>query len=655
MWTPNNFAPRRRFALMFSALIVGPLLGQEPTIRVSDPVIPYVIDVDLRNLPASPAWTPGMPIKEVPRRRYGGITVVAEPSSPDPLRDKQFIATLDPQFPTPGQSYDGLGFLGISPPDTVGDVGRNYYIQAVNTTNGAVYIVFDKTTGSLVAGPFSLGNLGMGDCASGQGDPIVLYDQEANRWLISEFPLLCVYISRTSNPINGGWYAYSFSTPGYPDYPHYGVWNDAYYVTTNENTQPPTAGIHALDRLSMIQGQPATMISGALERLAGYSFNSATPADLDGALPPPLGAPGILMRHRDDEIHNPGNNDPNFDFLELYQFSVDFITPDNSRLSSVLNIPISEYDTTLCGQFSQSCFPMPGAPQPALDPVREVIMNRLIYRNFGDYEVLLGNMVTDVDGADTGGIRWWELRRENGPGAIWRLHQEGTHSPDDTNRWMAAGAMDGSGNIAMGFNVSDGVDTYPGLRYTGRLDHDPPGAMTQGEHSVIEGTARNAFSRYGDYSAMSIDPIDDCTFWFTGEYNNAGTWSTRIANFRFEACGCDTQVSAIAVSPQGFSLKVTWDPDYAADSYTLYRSPGNCINPNFKLVAEGLTGATYQDMNVVLGESYAYAIAYRDGVCTSDLSSCGSGTVVCESLSQVLPNWPEINILSLLNCPLATE
>jgi hypothetical protein len=162
-------------------------------------------------------------------------------------------------------------------------------------------------------------------------------------------------------------------------------------------------------------------------------------------------------------------------------------------------------------------------------------MWRLQYRNFGTYETLVGNFVTDVTGTDRGGIRWFELQKSGLGG--WTLEQEGTYSPDVVNRWMGAIAMDGDGNIALGYNVTDGTSVYPGIRYTGRLLVDTPGTMTQPETTLMAGSGANASIRYGDYSAMSVDPSDDCTFWFTGEYNPAPSWSTRIAAFRFDACG----------------------------------------------------------------------------------------------------------------------
>ncbi len=273
---------------------------------------------------------------------------------------------------------------------------------------------------------------------------------------------------------------YDFTTPGFPDYPKYGVWPDAYYVSTNESN--PAA--YALDRNKMLTGDAATSQRFEATSLAGFPFQSLIPSDLDGPLPPPLGAPNYFMRHRDDEAHNPGSNDPTKDFLEIWEFEVDFENPSNSAFEKVADIAVSEFDSNLCGLTSLECFPQP-IVEKRLDPLREVIMWRLQYRNFGGHETLVGNLVTDVDGTDHGGIRWFELRKSSAE--YWDLYQEGTFAPDPAHRWMGSIAMDGSGNIALGYSVSDASDIYPSIRYTGRLRNDPAGAMTFGEHTIIDG------------------------------------------------------------------------------------------------------------------------------------------------------------------------
>jgi hypothetical protein len=509
----------------------------------SAPIKPDKIDVDLRDLPLAKEWEPGDPIKEIPRRTTHTRSAPdrATKGAEDPLLQRQLEAEgkveLDPLFEDPILNFPGQGFTGVTPPDTVGDVGPNHYVQAINHGSGTSVTVYSKT-GSVVAGPFILDTLGSGGpCASGFGDPVVLYDPLADRWLLSEFSgggaNLCVYISQTKNPVSGGWFRYVFQTPNFPDYPKYAVWPDAYYVSTNESN--PAA--YALDRNRMLQGLSATSQRFTAPDLSGFGFQSLTPADVDG--PPPLtGARGIFMRHRDDERHNPpGTPD---DFVEIFEFHVDWTNPANSTFTGPKNIAITDFSSEMCGFTAFSCFPQPGT-NTKLDPLREVIMFRLQYRNYGTHESLAGNFVTDADGEEDGdplergGVRWFELRKTSG-NARWRLFQEGTYSPDRVDRWMGGSAMDGDGNFAVGFNAVNQF-VFPGLRYAGRLASDPLGTLPQGEATIVNGTASNSSNRYGDYSALSVDPADDCTFWFTGEYNTSGAWSTRIASFKFDSCG----------------------------------------------------------------------------------------------------------------------
>ena len=226
----------------------------------------------------------------------------------------RFPSCADGDFSTPVLNFEGIAFTGAFPPDTVGDVGPNHYIQMVNdgVNGGSVFAVYDKA-GNLLAGPISLQSLWTegGACAAGLGDPIVLYDPLADRWLLSEFAAtdtdnhLCVYISQTPDPVSGGWFLYDFPTPDFPDYPKYAVWPDAYYVSSNESSP----AVYALDRTRMLTGQPATFQRFTAPRLAGFNFQALLPSDLDGSTPPPAGAPNYFMRHRDDEVHGaPGGN-----------------------------------------------------------------------------------------------------------------------------------------------------------------------------------------------------------------------------------------------------------------------------------------------------------------------------------------------------------
>jgi VCBS repeat-containing protein len=517
-------------------------------------------------LPRSPGWRPGDPVREVPRRIYpgpGGPTKPAGKGDPDPLlqiqrhsRAPSLIVDLD---------FAGTGYSGATPPDTVGDVGPNHYVQAVNAST---IRIFDKA-GALVGGPFELDTLAPpGDpCASGSGDPIVLYDRLADRWFLQEFRTganrLCIYISQTPDPA-GAYYFYGFNSPTFPDYPHFGVWPDAYYGGTNESGS--TAPIYAFDRSNMLAGNPATMQRfTVVPKLSGYGFQALTPADLDGATAPPVGAGGIFMRHFDGEAH--GSPDPSNDLLHMFEMNVDWVTPANTTVTTLPSITIADFNSWLVNYSTFASVPQPNTSQ-RLDPIREAILNRLVYRNFGSHETLLGNFATNRDptvstSAVSAGIRWFELRRVGGPGNPWTLHQEGTFGGDSNSPtaqfFMGGIAMDGAGNIGLGYSKTDTSPAiFPSIGVTGRLAVDPSGTM-QGEAAVVSGVqSQTNTDRWGDYANMSIDPADDCTFWYTNEYMPGASWGTRIVSFLFEEClvGFD-----IAATPTARELCALSDPD----------------------------------------------------------------------------------------------
>lgn len=503
---------------------------------VSEPVTP----VSTGRLDALPAAISEVLLdREInPRLNFGAqLDVDYNPDlGPDPLlaiQDAAVAPDAPDGFETLLLNYNGQGYTSVNPPDTIGDVGPGHYIQMINNSSSSRVTIYNKNTGAILAGPVILGNLApSGDpCrSSGGGDPIVLHDQGANRWLLSEFTNpgnnLCVYISQTSDP-TGAYYFYRFTTPNFPDYPKYSVWPDAYYVTTNESGGPAA---YALDRSRMLSGLSATFQRRTAPSLSGFGFQALTPADVDGATAPPSGTPGLFMRHRDTEVHGPSGM-PSNDLLEVWAFTTNWSTPASSTFSKIADIQVAEFDSALCGLTSFSCIAQPGT-STRLDPLREVVMWRLSYRNFGTRQVLLGNFATDV-GSDRAGVRWFELRKTTGN---WSLFQEGTYAPGSVSRWMGAIAMDHAGNIALGYNVGSS-STYPSLRYVGRLATDSAGTMPRGEYTIVDGTASNGSNRYGDYSSMNIDPADDCTFWFTGQWNSAGTWSTRIAKMKFDQCG----------------------------------------------------------------------------------------------------------------------
>lgn len=472
--------------------------------------------------------------REVNPRQNPSILNI-NPDNPDPYDHGEPDPLLRRVRANPGRTpevnftFQGLSINGGVPPDTVGDVGPNHYVQMVNVQ----FAIFNKS-GTMLAGPTNINQLWQGqgnDCENNnQGDPIVLYDRLADRWLLSQFigndpgitNGLCFAISQTSDP-TGQYFLYQFNTTEFPDYFKVGVWPDAYYVSANEGGVVGYTA-YALDRTNMLQGN----VARPFIKFTGQN-NLLLPSDLDGATPPPAGSPGYFYTFKDVDFHGVPE-----DRLELFALQADFDTPANSTFNMITALPVTEFTYTVCGFFNLDCIPQPNVAQK-LDALSEWPMYRFQYRNFGGHETLVGNFAIDV-GTDQSGIRWFELRK-SGAGN-WTLYQEGTHAPDTDHRWTGSVALDKAGNMALGYSVSSAT-TFPSIRYATRLAGDPLGTLQQ-EATLFAGTAsQDGVARWGDYSSMNVDPADDCTFWYTNEYidPNTGSWTTRVGAFKVPSCG----------------------------------------------------------------------------------------------------------------------
>lgn len=462
-------------------------------------------------------------------------------------------------LPAPLQSFEGLSnalnrqIVGaqVVPPDPNGDVGPNHYVQWVNL----IVAVFNKSGTLLTAGPGNILWSGFGGLCetTNRGDPIVLYDHLADRWFLSQFAfgvdangksvgpfLQCIAVSASPDP-GGAYFRYAFqiSNTKLNDYPKFGVWPDAYYMSVNQFA-PDTeafvgAGAAAFERNKMLQGQPAQLVFFDLGTLAP-SFNGLLPADLDGP-PPPNGTANFFVSFSESPI----------DQLNIWQFHVDFSTPANSTFGlngqpnvTLATAPFNTNFGLLCALL-QLCITQPGT-LIRVEVLSDRLMYRLQYRYFGSYQSLVTNHTVNAATGLPGkaGIRWYELR-DSGSG--WGIIQQGTYAPDADNRWMGSAAMDGDGNIALGFSVSS-TTTFPSIRYVGRLATDPLGTLPQGETDLVAGSgSQTAFfpaNRWGDYSMLAVDPTDNCTFWYTQEYYTATSsreWQTRIGSFKFPSCG----------------------------------------------------------------------------------------------------------------------
>ena len=442
----------------------------------------------------------------------------------------------------------GLTFAGVgngdygfapnaAPPDTNGAVGATQYVQWVNES----FAVFNKSTGSIAAGFPKAGNtlwagFGGGCEANNDGDPIAQYDKAANRWVLTQFSvtnpatygyLQCVAVSTTSDATGTyNRYAFSYGSTQFNDYPKLGVWPDGYYVTYNIFTNGQTfAGskVCSLDRANMLAGAAAAQICFQ----TSTAYGGLLPSDLDGSTAPTAGAPNYVL--------NFGSNS-----LNLWKFHADFVAPASSTFTGPTAIAVTPFTAACSG--GGACIPQAGTSQ-RLDSLADRLMYRLAYRQFADHESLVVNHTVKVSGAkrnEVDGVRWYELRNLSSSAATTpTVFQQGTYAPDSTSRWMGSIAMDKVGDIAVGYSASS-ASINPAIRYTGRVPTDPVGTL-QGENSIQIGGGSQLpnLSRWGDYSAMTVDPVDDCTFWYTSEYLKAsGTfnWSTRIASFKFPSC-----------------------------------------------------------------------------------------------------------------------
>lgn len=476
---------------------------------------------------------------------------------------------IDPPAPSLDTSWAGLSQgvnrawygYGVYPPDTQGDVGPNHYIQVVNIQMA----IFDLNQSSQVGTPKALfvgpinklwQGSGLTECEQSEdGDPVVLYDEYADRWLVSQFALPnypygpfyeCIAISQTGDPM-GSWYLYQYSFPVMNDYPKFGVWHDGYYMAINQFTpwtSPAWAGqgVAVFDKAAMQAGDPlARMIY--IDTYAACTsgtepecfLGGMLPADADG-LTPPTG-PEVFMQFDDDAWgYSP-------DQLQLWTLVPDWVA-GTATFSHLVDLPTAPFDSEVCPNYTRNCIPQKDTAQ-GLDAISDRLMYRLQFRDFGTYKAMVVNHTIDVDNADSttkgrAGVRWYELR-DTGSG--WSIYQQGNVDfADGKNRWMASAAMDDVGNIAIGYSVSNAT-MYPGMWYTVHLVTDAPGTV-RAEKPIVPaggGSQTATGSRWGDYSMMSVYPqaAGGCDFFYTNEYLRGTTpaeWYTWIGVFHNASC-----------------------------------------------------------------------------------------------------------------------
>jgi hypothetical protein len=539
---------------------------------------------------------------------------------PDPVLQRskgKGVFTPDNLIPPTGVSFDGLVNAGTTtgpvPPDTIGDIGTTHYVQMVNSR----FQVFTRN-GTSVYGPANINTLftGFGGACETEnaGDPVVLYDQMANRWLLTQFTAAgptffnCVALSTTADP-TGTYQRYAFQAgsagANFPDYPKYGVWSDGYYFSTREfvGAGGPFAGVgaYALNRTQMLAGSLAPQVVSFLVPPGAndeYVGDGLLPTDLDGTTLPPAGRDNYFIGTMDAG----GPYGAATDALNVFRFKVDWTTPANSTFTLTDQLPTAAFDSVFpCTPNSRDCIPQPGTTAKIdILSSRQRPTFRLAYRRIGTQESLVTSQSVEAS-PSVAGMRWYEVRlAANGTPSIF---QQGTYAPDSVHRWMGSVAMDRIGNMGLGYSVSDGTNVFPGVRYTGRLSTDPTGMMPQGEGTIVNGggSQTTTAARWGDYSSMNIDPVDDCTFWYTTQYyaaTSARGWRTRIGSFKFPSC-------TPSASSAGVSGRIVSSAGRSVRGVRVTLSGGNLSNPKY---AQTNASGYYRFAAVPVGENYVLSV-----------------------------------------------
>ena len=449
---------------------------------------------------------------------------VALPKGPDAAWQQTMGKSKAPK--APALNFDGQNSSSY-PPDCNGVAGPNHFMQTVNVT----YAIYNKA-GTKLAGPTNMNQLFNGVTGSNcnDGDPIVLYDEQADRWLACEFSLcgsndlMMLAVSTTNDP-TGTWYAYSFDVAGMPDYPKFSVWQDGYYMGDNNSS---SQDIYVFERAQMLVGGTSPKFVGFNNNWRPGSvdgFMCVPPVDNDGAAAP-AGSPGLFISMSDDAF-NSGN-----DQLWLYELAVNWTTTTLSTFNRVQQLDVIPFDSNFGNNWTN--IKQLGTTQE-LDAIPQVLMNVPQYRNFGTYQSIVCCHTVDVDNTDHAGVRWYELRRTP-PSTTWVVRQQGTYAPDANSRWMGSIMLNGNNEIGLGYSISS-TTLNPGIRFCGQTSaeyNNASGVLDFPEDVIMNGTySQTGVERWGDYAQMSVDPVDDGSFWFTTEYmGSTSSHKTKIASFQ---------------------------------------------------------------------------------------------------------------------------
>jgi|GEM_PF-293264 len=531
-------------------------------------------------------------------------------------------------------NFDGnTNTQGYVPPDTYGDVGPNHYFQVVNCH----YSIYSKT-GTLLLGPLDNSSVWSGmPNNENDGDAVVVYDDQADRWLFSQFSLpnasgpfyQMIAVSTTPDP-TGTWYRWQYSFTYMDDYPKLAVWPDGYYMSAHlfTSTSGSYAGIMAavFNRTQMLAGNATPTMVTFTKPNTDEAFGWL-PSDCDGPFPP--GTPPNYYLYAYDGTLN--------DHLGIYEFHVDWNNTANSTFANFLSLPVTAFTSNITG------IPQPGTNQK-LDVINDRMMYRLQYRHFSDHEAMVCNHTVDIS-STVAGIRWYELRKTTG---AWSIYQSGTYSPADNNsRWMGSIAQDSSGNMALGYSVS-GASLYPSIRYCGRKKNDALGTMSIAERGIFIGTGSQTttYDRWGDYSSMTCDPSAKATYWYTQEYYATTSdrgWKTRIASFRFNHAPSVATQTATSITITGGTLNGTINPNGLATTYHFEWGTTPSYGNNTPILSAG-SGTSDVPVSAVLsslttGVTYHYRIDGTNSDGTSnglDMTFTPGGAIVVTTAASAI-------------------
>jgi hypothetical protein len=595
-------------------------IGEGKLIKVTGDVKTFVKDPSFKDVPVRDEngriITDGRkPVSPVPPGYETNTQLIIS----DPAQQPEMVFPLtEVAQASVGTNFNGMGFSNVNPPDPTVAVGPNHVIQMINGSSGAFFRIYSKS-GTPLSNQIYLDNLtGRG----GLGDPIVLYDHLADRFVMTEFANrgetgsegLVMAVSQTSDPL-GSWFVYYFSTgTTFPDYPKFSVWPDGYYATSNDFASSYNGStIYAFDRSRMLNGQSVTGFQSFKFSTTSYTkYFAMCPVLLQGNTLPPAGTGGLIAYMFEDSWTS---TTADRDSIGLIEYRVNWSNPSQSTINNISSLATAAFKSQICTASRGACIPQPGTTTQ-LEALHMRVMNQPIYRNFSGNEGIVMSFAVDV-GSSRAGIRWYEMRKSGtNP---WGIHQESTWTLSDAiHRWMSSIAYDGEGNIALAYNVSASSNTFPGIRFTGRRACDPLNVMTTAETVIVNGTSRNGSSRYGDYNHLIADPNGQ-SFWFTGQWNSATSWSTRVANFSLASCQpvvCDAPVGLGSSNIGSSTATVSWSAVGSASNYTVeYKTTAAT---NWTTAASATTATSLNLTGLTASTTYDWRVRTNCGTQSSD-------------------------------------